>query len=209
MASSNTSAVPNECLCECIVVDSENWVCTVAAPEPAKPKRSAEMQAILKRIPIAINWFRKNPNEHNLGKLNFYSDKDHFELVRAYPGFFGNIKIYKNHISIFSNGYRHAIWGVEIENIRFALIIMCNLSIIYKCIVQFNPETVEQKRTGLEIIFKDFPDYLFFVLYEDISNLTAEHRPIVEVEVPKIEPKIIGTIAATGSSNPVEDDLYC
>ncbi|MCX6195488.1 MAG: hypothetical protein NTY55_02395 [Flavobacteriia bacterium] len=201
MDSSNT-----ENSCKCIVV--ENWFCGTIEPEPVKPKRSPEMQAILKKIPFAINWFRKNPNEHNLGKLNFYSNNDHFELVRAYPGFFGNIKIYKNHISIYSNGYRHAIRNdiIEIENIRFALVIMCNLSIIYKCIYQFNPVTAEQKRTGLEFTLKEFSDYFFFIPYENISNLTEEYRPkVVHVEAPKSYPVIT---AKVDLSNSVEEDLY-
>ena len=192
--------------CKCIVV--EKWVCGTIEPEPVKPKRSAEMQAILKKIPFAINWFRKNPNNYYLGKLNFYAEKDHFELIRAYPGFFGNIKIYKNHISIYSNGYRHAIRNdvIEVENIRYALIIMCNLSIIYKCIYQFNPVTAEQKRTGLEFTMKEFSDYFFFIPYDNISNLTEEYRPKVEhVEVPKSYPVITSKV---DFSNYVEDDLY-
>ena len=159
----------------------------VDAPE-ILPEISPEMRIILKAYIRALNWFRTEPNNFNLGVLGFFRKADHFLITRnphGMQGFSGSVKIYCNRLEIVSNMYRHHIRGtMDVDTIKRALIIMCNLSTIYRAIEPFNPDTVEQKRDGLEMTLRGFSDHYFFIPYDEPEKFIEYERPVVSEPLP-------------------------
>jgi hypothetical protein len=220
IAPSNIAPSPIVTCCMIPVPESEPIVtCCVSlvpdepidAPE-ILPEISPEMRIILKAYIRALNWFRTEPNNFNLGVLGFFRKADHLLITRnphGMQGFSGSVKIYSNRLEIVSNMYRHHIRGtMDMDTIKRALIIMCNLSTIYRAIEPFNPETVEQKRDGLEMTLRGFSDHYFYIPYADPSNFIDYPRPVFSVE--KIEPVSEPLPAPTTRANEFksEDDLY-
>ena len=179
----------------------------VAAPE-VLPKISNEMKDILKAYIRALNWFRTEPNNFNLGKLGFYQKADHFLVTRNFQGFSGSVKIYSNRLEIISNMYRHHIRGtMDVDTIKRSLIIMCNLSTIYRGIEPFNPVTVEQKKDGVEVTFYGFSDHVFFIPYDDLENSTDYPRPAVVKQLPPVSEPLPAPTTRTNEFKS-DDDLY-
>lgn len=166
----------------------------VAAPK-VLPKISNQMKDILKAYIRALNWFRTEPNNFNLGKLGFYRKADYFLVTRNFQGFSGSVKIYCNRLEIISNMYRHHIRGtMNVDIIKRALIIMCNLSTIYRGIEPFNPLTAEQKRDGLEVYLYGFPDICFFIPYDEPEQFIEynRHAPTTRTNEFQIEDDLYG-----------------
>jgi len=183
----------------------------VDAPE-VLPEISSEMKIILKAYIRALNWFRTEPNNFNLGVLGFFRKADHFLITRnphGMQGFSGSVKIFCNRLEIVSNMYRHHIRGtMDVDTIKRALIIMCNLSMIYHRIEAFNPETTEHKRDGLEMTLRGFKDHYYFIPYDEPEKFIEYDRPAFVEQMPPVSELLPAPTTRTNEFKS-EDDFYC